>query len=359
MNNLVRIFSILILMTTSFTLSIQATDKDPAYDTVNKTGHYAIQIETAKNTDGTVSIFFLKHDRKLSYIRQIAPNKNEWTKRISLGEYANHFAVGKHKDGRLDVFYTSALGSKVYHKTQMAPSSDEWSKDKKLKSTYAQQLETIKGEDGSLYVFALQMDKEVGYFKETAPNSNEFSKRINMNTGGNRITLGKSANGRIELFNIGTMGNVMYQISQSAPNSDAWMPEVELKGMYAAQIEVKNGKDGSLYLFALQMDREFGYMKQTAPNSRTWTKAIDTGMGGNGIELGKHKDGRIEIFNIGTLGNTLFHIPQAAPNSANWAPETEIKGYGKSIRVARNENGKLMLVAIAPLMSEITVNMEK
>ena len=40
----------------------------------------AVKIQTVKNTDDTVSVFYIQPDRELAYIKQIAPNSNNWTK---------------------------------------------------------------------------------------------------------------------------------------------------------------------------------------------------------------------------------------------------------------------------------------
>jgi hypothetical protein len=136
------------------TLASEWTKPEPFVD------RYAIQVEVVKNQDGSLMIFYIKPNRKVAYIKQSAPNSNNWSKRINLGIYANNIKVAQHKDGRLELFNIGTFGNAISHMTQLEPNGTQWSKEKDL-DYYGSQIELAKNADGSLILFFIKPDREI------------------------------------------------------------------------------------------------------------------------------------------------------------------------------------------------------
>ena len=68
---------------------------------------------------------------------------------------------------------------------------------------------------------------------------------------GIQVAAGAHADGRLELFIVGTLGNVLSSVTQLEANGNGWSKEAELKKAYAVAMEVANHADGRLELFAI------------------------------------------------------------------------------------------------------------
>ena len=310
---------------------------------------YAIQIQSVTNVDGTVSVFYLRPDRELAYIKQIAPNSSDWTKSRSLDMYGNQFRIEMRSDKRFELFIIGTLGNVVTHSVQTAPGSSDWSKEKDL-GIYASQLEVASGPDGNLMLFFLDMGKEIGYMKQTTPDSMEYAKKKMLDVNGNSFAIGNHPDGRIEVVNIGTLGNVLYSSRETKAGSGEFAKEKEIKGRYSRMIQLVNNADGALVLYYLSMDREMVYQKASDDG---WAQHVETDVYGNGFVVGLDGENRAHIFVIGTLGNVLSYTRQTEANGNEWSKEKELKkGYGKYLSAIQNNDGKLNLFFIGMFANE-------
>lgn len=303
-------------------------------------------LEVARNADGTLLAFVIEKNKEVTYVKQAAADGNDWLQRKSLGIYANEIAIGRHADGRLALFNIGLMGNVLYQLSQKAPNSDEWTEEAELKGAYGTSIEPISAKDGSLVLFFVTPDKRIAYVKESAPDSNSWGAPVKTGLYATRIALGTHPDGRIELVNIGTLGNVLYHVTEKAAGSLTWTEEKEIKGAYATQIELAANADGSLLLFAVQPDKEIA---SASFGSGGWSKAEDLGIYGNQVTVGRRSDGRLEMFIIGVLGNVLTHSVQAEPNGGKWGPEEDLKkAYATHMGVATHADGRLDLVFISP-----------
>ena len=142
------------------------------------------------------------------------------------------------------------------------------------------------------------------------------------------------------------MGNVLYYATQTAPNSDEWSDEQELKGTYASQIQVTHYEDGRLALFFLDMGREIGVIEETEKNSGLFAKHQMLDLYGNYFEVGKHQDGTVELGIIGTMANVLTHA--SAGENGQWDEKEINGGYAIDIEMRNNASGELQLIYIQP-----------
>jgi acylphosphatase len=314
-------------------------------------GDYALQVEIIENQDGTLSMFYLSPAREVMVSNQVAPNSSDWTKKKSLDVYANQIKLGKHKDGRIELFAIGTMAGVVSHMTQVEAGSSEWTKEEYVDGIYATQIELGTNEDGSLVMVFIEPDKDVNIITQNEANGSDWSKKKDLDSVAIQIAVGNHADGRLEIFMIGTMANVMSRQTQIAPNGDDWSKEIDIKGQYGRQIEVGKNADGSLSLFYIRPDREIAYMKQLTPNGEDWSGGNVMDTYGNLIEVGNNSDGNIVLVIVGTVGNVLTSMMQTEGD--NWSKETDVKGYGKQMRLGNNQDGSLELVYIAMLASEV------
>ena len=211
----------------------------------------------------------------------------------------------------------------------------------------------MQGPSGELALFYLKPDREIAYRRQSEANSATWGKAQALDVYGNQFAVTTQQDGRIEIGVIGTMANVMSHLTETAPGSNSWGKETEIKGLYASQIEWAANSNGALSLFMLKMDREIAYLTQTEANASTWAPLVKTGVYGNAFTLGQYGDGRLEVALIGTMANVMSHLTQQTANSNDWTSEKDIKGYGKQLDIATNTDGSLELVYVAALANEV------
>lgn len=102
---------------------------------------------------------------------------------------------------------------------------------------YSHQVEGFTTANGALIAFVVEADGEITYRKETTPGSREWAKRKSLDVYGRWLMPIEHADGRITVFIIGTVGNVLTYVTQTAADSEEWSTEKELKGSYGQQIQ--------------------------------------------------------------------------------------------------------------------------
>src|SRR5262249_12951871 len=122
------------------------------------------------------------------------------------------------------------------------------------------------------------------------------------------------------------------------PNG-GWHGQLALGGA-AKQITVGSNKDGRLEVFYVGTDNNIYHNYQVAPNGG-WHGELALGGAAKQITVGSNKDGRLEVFYVGT-DNNIYHNYQVAPNSG-WHGQLALGGAGKQITVGRNQDGRLQV----------------
>jgi hypothetical protein len=298
-------------------------------------------------------MFYIEPDKEVVYRTQTKPNSNEWSNKKSLEIYANQIKLGKHADGRVEVFAIGILAYVVSHITQTKPNTDEWGKEKMLKGVYARQIELVSNSDDSLLMVFIKPGKEIAYIRQTKPNSQEWTSKKDLDSYANQIAVVKHMDGRLQIAIVGTMASVMSYQTQLEPSGDDWSKEKDLKGVYGNQVEFAMNADGKLALFYIKPDKEVAYLTETSSSENPWSKAHSLEAYANLIELGNNQNGDIELLMVGTFGNVLTHMTQTKASTNQWSKEKYMKGYATQMCLFDNSNGHLSLAYISPVNNEV------
>jgi acylphosphatase len=148
-------------------------------------------------------------------------------------------------------------------------------------------------------------------------------------------TVGRNADGRLEVFVQGTDG-ALWHIWQTAPNN-GWSGWESLGGWITTPVVAQNA-DGRLEVFVRGSDGALWHIWQTAPNNG-WSGWESLGGVISMPTVGKNADGRLEVFVQGTDG-ALWHIWQTAPNNG-WSGWESLGGWITTPVVAQNADGRL------------------
>jgi len=190
---------------------------------------------------------------------------------------------------------------------------------------------------GKLNVFCIADDGAVWTTRQIASGWNPWQ-----SLGGkvDRLTLGRNADGRLEVFARGA-NKALLHIAQTSPSVSwgAW----ESLGGQVDLLAVGSNQDGRLELFASSPhDKSLSHIGQTAPSGNwgTWES-----LGGqiDLLAVASNQDGRLEVFARG-MDRALWHIWQVAPNSG-WSSWSFLGGIIDLLAAATNQNGRIEVFA--------------
>jgi hypothetical protein len=166
-----------------------------------------------------------------------------------------------------------------------------------------------------------------------------------INDSAQQIAVARNADGRLEMFYVGTNGD-LYHNWQTTPGG-AWAGETQFTGDSARQIAVAQNQDGLLEIFYVGSDYMLYHNRQLTPAIPGGKWAGETAFSGHGatqVAVAQNADGRLEIFYIGYIGNNLdlYHNWQTAVNSTDWAGEAWFPGdSGLQVSAGQNADGRL------------------
>jgi peptide methionine sulfoxide reductase MsrB len=173
-----------------------------------------------------------------------------------------------------------------------------------------------------------------------------------------------NADGRLEVFAIGTDGNLGHAFQNVASTTANWSAWHDLGPLITTNPALARNADGRLEVFAngegTTGPPALGHMYQNAASTTTdwsgWTNFDDFPdnswrITGNPA-VAQNADGRLEIFAIALDGN-LGHIWQnAASTTTNWSAWQDLgPAITSNPAVARNTDGSLEVFAVAPVSS--------
>ena len=165
-----------------------------------------------------------------------------------------------------------------------------------------------------------------------------------------QIAVAQNKDGRLEIFYVGTNNDLYHnwQIQPSVSDNANWAGETRFPKDSASQIAVAQNKDGRLEIFYVGTNNDLYHNWQIQPSvsdNANW--AGETRFPKDSVSqiaVAQNKDGRLEIFYVGT-NNDLYHNWQIQPSvsdNANWAGETRFpKDSASQIAVAQNKDGRL------------------
>ncbi len=214
--------------------------------------------------------------------------------------------------------------------------------------------------DGRLTVFAIGIGTAGTLYQnyQTSPGGS-WSGWVAMGSGNtwnpySIPAVGVNADGRLEVFVVGTDGTINH-IWQKVAGSSAttnWSTFNTFSSHVSttAKLAVGNWANGSLDLFIVGTDGVLYHSYQTAPNG-TWSGWFSLGGSwsqDNDIAIANDANGEEEIFMVGNTGN-LYNNWQTSANSTSWSGWNDLSGaVSQTVRVAaaRNHNGTLEVFTI-------------
>ena len=330
--------------------------------TLSDAGFSASGLAVARNADGTLEAFGRgQADAAIWHIRQNpAPGfgftYQAWNSLGGETMLASHCAIAN-ADGRIEVFAVGTDGA-VWHNFQNVANADptNWSGWNSLGGTVIGPPCVARNANGTLEVFACGTNNALWHISQTSAldwGSNWNSLGGQILTGGlaviPAICVGTNADGRLEAFVRGLDGAV-YHNAQNQPNavSGNWAGWHALgKAQQVVQIAVARNADGRLELFAIGTDGALWHISQTpAPDwGAAWNSLHGTVLGL--LTVGTNLDGRLEVF---VRGNDYgwWHIWQTAPNAgpSGWSAFLEGDLPVDALAVASNVDGRLELFAV-------------
>ncbi len=316
-----------------------------------------------RNADGRLEVFYSDVNNEIWHIWQTAPN-GTWSTSALLNKLANasyysSIAVDENADGRLEVF-TIADGA-LWHIWQTTAGGNwynTWFSSGKPSGMDLQPSPAlVRNADGRLEVFAAGTDGALWHIWQTAPNGT-WSSWASLGTPSNvqflsGYTVGKNADGRLEVFTVGSDGALwhIWQTTAGGNWYNTWFSSGKLSTsaeIYIGPAVIQNA-DGRLEVFTVGSDGALWHIWQNSPNG-TWNTWTSFGTIPNvqfttaGPAVGKNKDGRLEVLIAGNDG-ALWHTWQVTPgkNWNNWdslgaLPSTNLS---TAPEVSENSDGRL------------------
>lgn len=307
---------------------------------------------------------------------------NNWGTWATLGNpvgpsnQLGNLAVGRNKDGRLEVFSVDD-GGQLWHTYQPGPNhrgpwSDWASLGHPAPGTGLNMAAIGQHKDGRLETFALALDGAVWRKRQIQPNGNAWTSWVSMGTPFTRVKLSNAAvsrnkDGRLEAFALALDGS-LWHIRQKEPNSELWDDWASLaKPPGAAKLyslEIGQNRDGSLQVFAGAgiPAGEFGFRdvalwsrRQAQANHHSWIGWVTMGKPAPHVQsvprafVGVNKDRRLQAF-VGASDGRPWYSLQSQANKDTWGPWSGMLIPPHNVKLShpvpgRNKDGRLEVFA--------------
>ncbi len=252
---------------------------------------------------------------------------------MSIGSINSHInpCIARTSDGRLELFAIGKTGF-LYHNYQNSPegSWSGWIAMGTTNNVWAQNgLPAVgKNADGRLELFIVGTDGSVNHIYQKVAGSSATTNWTSFSILSSsdvsqtaKLAVGTWANGVQDLFVIGTDG-VLYHNYQTSPNG-VWSGFVSLGGEWSqdADIAVNSDKNGEVQVLMVGNSGNLYNNWQTSVNGTSWHGWNDIGGTLNETvrtAVGRNSDGRLEIFTLGTDGIAYHNWETAANGQTTW-----------------------------------------
>lgn len=212
--------------------------------------------------------------------------------------------------------------------------------------------------DGRLELFAIGNTGFLYHNYETSPGGawsgwNALGTSSNVWTKVGLPTVGVNADGRLEVFIIGTDGSVNHNYQKVAGSSAAtnWSGFSVLQASFVSQtsrLAAGRMANGSLHLYVIGTDSVVYHTYQSSGGWTSWGSLGGVGLAYCDMAAASEQDGREEVFLMGGNG-ALYHTWQTAPNGTNWNGLASLGGSfspAGRFAVGTNPDGRLEAFAI-------------
>jgi hypothetical protein len=277
-------------------------------------GGYVESFTVGTNANGYLTVFAIGGNNHLYMTQQVYELQTGygqalWTDWADYGNYVRQVAVSSNQDGRLEVF---AVGNDygLWHMSQLTPNGEwgAWS--------------------------------ELGW-----PNESQDQYDLG---GVKQIAVQRNADGRLEVFAVGFSDNGLWHTAQLDPNGGTgWSTWSSLgdASTYVRQISVGKNADGRLEVFAIGHDYDLWHMSQVLAGGPTgWSAWSSLGGYVTSMAVNADPNGSLDVFAIG--GDTaLWHNTEI--NGGGWGTWMSLGGQVHDFAVAddnyQNNNNLLVL----------------
>lgn len=281
-----------------------------------------------------------------------------WKRWVRLGRprvAAGPPILGRHRDGRLDVF-TSGGDRAIWHIGQQSPSADEWGGWTSLGRPRGSGLGTPavgQNQDGRLELLAIGDDGALWHAWQQRPDEEAWSEWVSLGTppmraprglaGDFRPAVATNQDGRLEVFVVGN-DRALWHVYQARPGRAPWSAWASLGGQVAFPLAARH-LDGRLEVFVVWRDQALWHRWQRQANTDPWVEWISMdGRTARAPQAGLNRDGRLELFVIGTDG-ALWHIYQSTAGAGPWTTWETLGHEISGLAVTRAGNDRLVVLA--------------
>jgi hypothetical protein len=282
--------------------------------------------------------------------------KSDAGNRADLGGWVSAISVASNANGAQEAFGIGGDGA-VWHKWQLSPNSTAWSVWNRLDGLTGVQSFTVgRNANGKLQVFAIDAASHVETINQ-APSGNWgghwsslggslYPSALKVKT----ISIGLSASGYQQVFAIDTTNEV--RTWQSVHSPLGWYQTWVDLGEKAQALKVYSYGNGQMELFGIDMNGQAVHSWQTASGWSPWY-----GLGGGkvlAIDVGRDADGMPELFAI-RADHAVETIKHAYLN--DWGKAwTNLGGWVSSISVGTNSDGRLQVFGVGSDHSLYTIS---
>ncbi len=288
-----------------------------------------------------------------------------WNRDLEFNTIGRQVCMAANQDGRLEFFYIGA-DSQIWHNWQLEPNggfrgdelpagqeNDGWHGEEPL-GDGAERLCVGENADGRLEIFYVGTDARIRHNWQVSPNGSwhggealDPGNAAEACAAAVQICAGRNQDGRLEVFWVGADGRIFHE-SQLTPNG-GWNGGELLDGQ-AKKMAVGQNQDGRLEIFYIGADSGLHHDRQTAPNGgwhggEPLERQPLPGLDDAALDIcaARNQDGRLEVFYVGAKGEIL-HNWQSAPNG-DWHGEEKLGGdlydSARQICVGQNKDGHL------------------
>lgn len=360
------------LCSTAFSWGKWACLESPSYgkpwDGVNKNIRWA---KVIANEDGRLELFTVEVPTGVLYHKwQLSPGSWSGSSWHAMGKPGSanidpdsDLAVGRNKDGRIEVFVKSQ-DHEIWHKYQIV-ANGYWSGWHNLSSPEGRiplfdDVVVTSDSAKRLFVWATGGDGNIWFRNQSKPNSAwqdwaKIAKPLQTNFLIDPPAVGINANGWFEIFSIGLNGR-LYSTGPFIP----FLPMVDWHSIFSPENiylgredapKIYPNKDGRLEAFMVG-DKKAWHIRQTTPSgdwTPLWQPLPDLLVSASDVFFGPepiaNADGRIELFFSDASGE-VHHIWQTSPNG-NWSKWEKLykENYMQFafLTAARNADGKIQV----------------
>jgi hypothetical protein len=329
----------------------------------------AAEPRVAANADGRLEVFAEGEGStgpELWHVWQNPAPLSGWSGWDNLGsppgQFMGYSTVGQNADGRLEVFTRVGLMSTgvVWHIWQNPTPATGWSSWGVLGSppggVAPRFLVVGQNADGRLELFVLGTTGDLWHIWQQPAPTGGWSGwgSLGAPPGASLISLalGRNADGRLEAVAVGTDG-ALWHIWQVSPNSgwSGWGTLGAPGGGVTPQLPVvARGADGRLDVFATANPTALWHIRQDPASATGWGgwQSLGAPPGAAFVDapaVGKNADGRLEVFLL-EVGGAVWHAWQDPGLAGGWSGWDSLGGQpGNGVGVGRNADGRLEVFA--------------